>query len=61
MPEQVDQPRVAESVSGESTQRWDVGLGERLAQTIWRWLGREAVSLPEAPRDPEPVRYRKAA
>ena len=26
----------------EAEGRWDVGLGERLVQTIWNWLGRDA-------------------
>jgi hypothetical protein len=65
MPRQLDETRgvdpVAEGAAEDSGERWDVGLGERLAQTIWRWLGRESVRLPEGPRDPEPVSLRKAA
>ena len=64
MPEELNHTgvRVApKNVAGEPAERWDVGLGERLAETIWKWLGREAVTMQEAQRDPEPVRLRKAA
>jgi len=63
MPEQLNESIVAIEplAKGEPAERWDVGLGERLVETIWKWLGRESVSMHEAPRDPQPVRLRKAA
>jgi hypothetical protein len=61
MPNEVHNARlVLETREGvEANERWDVGLGERLAQTIWKWLGREGEGEKAAPRK-EP-RYRRAA
>ena len=58
------EPRSQEWLVGEPSGRWDVGLGDRLAQTIWKWLGREvgAKGMVETPSgSPAPVRLRKAA
>jgi hypothetical protein len=46
---------------GDGGGRWDVGLGERLAQTIWRWLGREGEGMRIGPVEGEGERRREAA
>jgi hypothetical protein len=49
-----------DSQVSEAEGRWDVGLGERLVQTIWNWLGREQTPRNEGQSD-HSQNMRKAA
>jgi hypothetical protein len=57
----VEENQRDEPVASEAQGRWDVGLGERLVETIWNWLGRDARDRERHTSSVNGVTLRKAA
>ena len=57
----VEEKQRDDSAASEAQGRWDVGLGERLVETIWSWLGRESDDAKVEGRSGKVEEMRKAA